>query len=417
MRRGLKRPFAKRDANGTPLAEAIAMRVIAGGMGRGRRHGCIPAATRLSVVLTLACVSLVSTSVRAADNFDCGPGGVPDPKTSKCTCPKDKIEKTTGGISRCVAKPPVVVPKPPKPPQLPTCSPSQIATADGCVDKCPADEVYKDGACVARCPATAKWDGVSCVAVETKPPLLLDCPPGLERVGDECRTIESPSSTAAPPVASAGTSTIATSTTSAPIPDDVPSNPAPIVITDEARRWGPQRLEVGIPLGFTSARGDVTYGGGGIGGAYHFSEFPLLISAALTTGPYRALDAGCASPTCSSPATGRGTAVLFELTAAFAPFSVAHALESPVSLLNPWIGPTFAVYDYSRKDASLQKPGNGAALLLSAGNTFLFRFVRTNDGLGVYLGVTPAVAAGIGGGGAMPLTRASITFTATVVGP
>ncbi|MEO7097541.1 MAG: hypothetical protein ABI175_30045, partial [Polyangiales bacterium] len=67
--------------------------------------------TRLPWLVVVAVASLVG-SARAADNFDCGPGGVPDPKTSRCTCPTNKIEKTVGGISRCVLEsPPIVTPK------------------------------------------------------------------------------------------------------------------------------------------------------------------------------------------------------------------------------------------------------------------------------------------------------------------
>ena len=51
----------------------------------------------------------------AAENFACGPGGKPNPTTAKCDCPPGKVEKTTGGVSHCVAPaspPPTAKPKP-----------------------------------------------------------------------------------------------------------------------------------------------------------------------------------------------------------------------------------------------------------------------------------------------------------------
>ncbi|MEO7094940.1 MAG: hypothetical protein ABI175_16900, partial [Polyangiales bacterium] len=68
----------------------------------------------LSPLLTLSFVAALSTEALlapAAENFACGAGGTPDPKTSKCICPLGTMGKTAGGTSRCVDRP--IAPKAP----------------------------------------------------------------------------------------------------------------------------------------------------------------------------------------------------------------------------------------------------------------------------------------------------------------
>jgi hypothetical protein len=124
----------------------------------------------------------------AAENFVCGPGGRPDPKTARCTCPAGKAERTSGGTSRCVD---AVAPKPtatsapsspgapsttmtPGPTNAPptpplTCPPTQFPTARGCVDRCAAGELYRDHLCVPRCRVDESWNGAACVRATPSP--------------------------------------------------------------------------------------------------------------------------------------------------------------------------------------------------------------------------------------------------------
>ncbi|MFI5296968.1 MAG: hypothetical protein ACHREM_02630 [Polyangiales bacterium] len=151
----------------------------------------------------------------AAENFACGPGGRPDASTAICVCPAGKVEKTSGGTSRCVDKPggsggtsskgaggtsgsgsttgsgstsgtgsgsttgsgttsgatsgggstsgtSGASQKRPAQPKLPSCPASQIATPEGCVDRCEDAELWRDGACVPRCRSDETWTGATC---------------------------------------------------------------------------------------------------------------------------------------------------------------------------------------------------------------------------------------------------------------
>lgn len=84
------------------------------------------------VALLAVAASAVVPLVPAAENFACGAGGTPDPKTATCICPPGKIEKTTGGTSRCIDKPtikPAPSPSPSaKPSAKPTSTPSSVPT-------------------------------------------------------------------------------------------------------------------------------------------------------------------------------------------------------------------------------------------------------------------------------------------------
>ncbi len=114
----------------------------------------------------------------AAENFVCGPGGRPDPKTARCTCPAGKVERTSGGTSRCAdatpTKPTTTATGAPTNPTSPTsptaaptpalsCPPTQFPTARGCVDRCAPSELYRDHLCVPRCRADESWSGSGCV--------------------------------------------------------------------------------------------------------------------------------------------------------------------------------------------------------------------------------------------------------------
>ncbi len=127
----------------------------------------------------------------AAENFACGPGGKPNPKTAVCDCPAGKVEKTSGGTSRCVDKPSAPTAtgtatgtgtgKPPTKPStttttttttattlptvtLPTtsCGPGKVSYGGVCVDLCTPDQKWEDGRCVAQCAAGEKWNGTTC---------------------------------------------------------------------------------------------------------------------------------------------------------------------------------------------------------------------------------------------------------------
>lgn len=160
--------------------------------------------TFASVVAFGLVVALGGGVSPAAENFDCGAGGKPDPKTSKCLCGAGKIEKTTGGTSRCVDKP-VAQPKPttttkptaqPKPtttssgtvtpplptnlppiptatttttgtvslPPIPECAPGQAWGPLGCHSVCRDDQLWKDGVCTARCAPPLVWNGATCAS-------------------------------------------------------------------------------------------------------------------------------------------------------------------------------------------------------------------------------------------------------------
>lgn len=175
----------------------------------------------LSAVGLAAFIGLALGSLRAseaAENFACGPGGRPDAQTAVCVCPAGKVEKTSGGTSRCVDKPsgggsksgvtvtatatatiaaptattatvPTAVPTAtpsgtgqvhPQP-KLPSCPPSQIATPEGCVDRCDEDETWRGGTCVPRCRGDETWTGSVCEKhrSHTAP---VSCPDG--KIGD-----------------------------------------------------------------------------------------------------------------------------------------------------------------------------------------------------------------------------------------
>lgn len=139
-------------------------------------------------LLTLGALTGVAGGGFAAENFVCGPGGRPDPKTARCTCPSGKTERTSGGTSRCVdaaaPKPtatsgtsapsgtsttmtPGPTSAPPTPPL--TCPPTQFPTARGCVDRCAAGEIYRDHLCVPRCRVDESWNGAACVRAAPAP--------------------------------------------------------------------------------------------------------------------------------------------------------------------------------------------------------------------------------------------------------
>jgi sulfatase modifying factor 1 len=72
-------------------------------------------------------LALTASSVPAATEFQCGPGGKPNASKKKCDCPADKVEQTDAkGTSRCVARPPA--PPLPKPTTSPTTKPTTSST-------------------------------------------------------------------------------------------------------------------------------------------------------------------------------------------------------------------------------------------------------------------------------------------------
>ena len=156
---------------------------------------------RLAPLLAVGSVFALSMQALApaAENFSCGPGGTPDPKTSKCSCPAGKIEKTTGGTSRCVDRP--VTPKPtattttkpttstkPNPstttttPPLPTSTATVPPVPTGTVimptTQCPASQVLVDGTCRDRCAPNETWNGYICAPNATTLPKPVQCDPG-----------------------------------------------------------------------------------------------------------------------------------------------------------------------------------------------------------------------------------------------
>ncbi len=136
----------------------------------------------LARVACLAAACALAPVAIAAENFVCGPGGRPNPKTAVCNCPPGKLERTSGGTSRCVE----AAPKPtatsnatsntrptstaaPTPTPPLACAPSQFPTARGCVDRCAAGESYRDHVCVPRCRADESWSGSACVKAAPPP--------------------------------------------------------------------------------------------------------------------------------------------------------------------------------------------------------------------------------------------------------
>jgi hypothetical protein len=143
----------------------------------------------LSLLTLGALACALAGGASAAENFVCGPGGRPDPKTARCACPPGKSERTSGGTSRCVdataPKPPAttsstsngpsttsttMTPGPTTAPTPPlSCPPTQFPTARGCVDRCAAGEIYRDHLCVPRCRADESWNGAACVRTTPSP--------------------------------------------------------------------------------------------------------------------------------------------------------------------------------------------------------------------------------------------------------
>jgi hypothetical protein len=99
---------------------------------------------------------------RAAENFACGPGGKPNATTARCDCPAGRFEQTSGGTSRCVAKP-----SSPKPPSAPSCPPGTVSHQGVCTSLCASDETWNGTLCARRCTPTEKWNGAACEATST----------------------------------------------------------------------------------------------------------------------------------------------------------------------------------------------------------------------------------------------------------
>src|SRR5438105_1003243 len=59
----------------------------------------------LLVASAMVVGGVIAPASRGAENFACGAGGKPNAKTATCDCPAGKVEKTSGGTSRCVDKP------------------------------------------------------------------------------------------------------------------------------------------------------------------------------------------------------------------------------------------------------------------------------------------------------------------------
>ncbi len=145
----------------------------------------IRSALRAPLLLAAFFAASIAHYAAGAENFACGAGGRPNPKSARCDCPSGKIERTVGGTSRCVERPAtataptgngrpkvtapptatdtVTMPTPPPPPApLVTCPAGKMATAEGCVELCAADEVWSATGCVSRCAPDELWSGGRC---------------------------------------------------------------------------------------------------------------------------------------------------------------------------------------------------------------------------------------------------------------
>jgi len=152
-------------------------------------------ASLLAVPLAIAALAVVAP---AAENFACGPGGRPNAKTATCDCPAGKVEKTSGGTSRCIDKPggagtttakPTATTTSPTTTSTPTttatmtpgvtCGPGKVSYGGVCVDLCTPDQKWEDGRCVAQCAAGDKWNGTSCEHPSVPmPPSAASCKDG-----------------------------------------------------------------------------------------------------------------------------------------------------------------------------------------------------------------------------------------------
>jgi len=133
--------------------------------------------TRSLPYLLALMAPIVLGDALAAENFACGAGGKPNAKTATCDCPPGKVEKTSGGTSRCVevaSKPPptpTVVAPPPStaPPATPKCPPGKILHEGGCVDLCAPDEQWTFGKCTPRCTPDEIWINDRCEKAKSAP--------------------------------------------------------------------------------------------------------------------------------------------------------------------------------------------------------------------------------------------------------
>lgn len=161
-----------------------------------------------SLLVLAPFAALVAQHADGAENFACGAGGRPNPKTARCDCPGGKVERTVGGTSRCVEKPAptstttstataptsaptsttmptttattpptgtVTMPTTTATPPTVSCPAGKMATPSGCVDLCAADEMWTGSGCGSRCGHDEIWNGARCERT-TRPAPKAKCP-------------------------------------------------------------------------------------------------------------------------------------------------------------------------------------------------------------------------------------------------